>query len=145
MMRFQYQFKSTNRAGFTLIETLLVLVLVGIALWMVTIRPMSSFQAPLEERIFFEQLKNEMNYAQEVAILQNMIVEVQFKESGNGIVFGNRILEVPHNWRVGTDFTFRYLPNGRVNGFKAIYFEQTETGQQRQLVMQLGSGKFEIK
>ena len=106
---------------------------------------MSSFQAPLEERIFFEQLKNEMNYAQEVAILQNMIVEVQFKESGNGIVFGNRILEVPHNWRVGTDFTFRYLPNGRVNGFKAIYFEQTETGQQRQLVMQLGSGKFEIK
>lgn len=126
-----------------MIESILVLVLVGIALTLLTFRSPYDF-SPIEERIFFDQLRSELNYAQEVAILQQEPVLVQFTAEGD-VRLGYRQLALPEDWAVQTPFSFEYLPNGHVSYFKTIVLEHVPSQHERHIVMQLGSGKFEIK
>lgn len=129
--------------GFSLIESVIVLLLVGVALSVIAFRPTTDF-SPLEERIFFDQLRSELHYAQEVAILQQVPVRVEFDESGE-VRFGNRQLDLPTDWQVQTPFAFDYLPNGHVSYFRTIVLEHVPTQHIRRIVMQIGSGQFEIK
>lgn len=138
--------------GFTVFEMLVVLFIVGFMMSIVSLLPTAHVQSGVEERIFFEQLRNEMNYAQEVALIENVAVNVAFVQSHNEVRLTDsrgdivqRMLSLPSDWRLRTNFDFSYLPNGHITYFKTIEFEHEPTGSIRKIVMQLGSGKFDIK
>lgn len=131
------------KRGFSLIESILVLLLIGIMLSLFLFKAPHDF-SPIEERIFFDQLRSELNYAQERAVLQQEAVLVRFEASGS-VSFGQRRLLLPDGWQVQTPFVFEYLPNGHVSYFRTIVLEHIPSQHERRIVMQLGSGKFEIK
>lgn len=137
-----------NNKGFTLVESLLVLCLLGIVLSIVWITPSAQLQTSLEERIFFDQLKSELYYAQQYAVLHNEATSVYFDAEQATVQVEThevRYIDLPSDWAIQRTFSFRYLPNGHVNYFRTVAFEHTPTGRQRKMVMQLGSGQFEIR
>lgn len=114
--------------------------------------PADKLQTNLEKRSFFDHLTASMKYSQQLAVNQSHSTTIYFDLESNSIIFrnipaemGNSRLILPDNLELMTNYTIRYLPNGRINQFRTINFYDNYNNKQIKLVLQLGNGQFEIQ
>lgn len=139
-----------NKKAFTLIETLIVLVIVSFLVVCLSFLPKKNWVHQIESKLFFDQLKSELNLAQEAAIIQGYSVSVHFQEDcvqfrSIGSIMTYKRLDYPSEWKVTSPFSFIYGPTGRVLSFRTVRFQNSSTNSIVNIVFQLGSGKFEIR
>lgn len=141
--------KLTN--AFTLIETLLVLLIISFVLLFASLYPNKDITEKIESRLFFDQVVAGLNLAQGVSVLQETQVNVRFWKNLPYIEFqvvgqveSISQIKIPEFWYLETTLTFTHYPDGRTNNFSTVVFRHRE-GQRVEIVFQLGSGKFEIR
>lgn len=130
--------------GFTLIESLLVLIILSSVLWILVQFPTQSIQDKIEIEVFTQQLSTLLKKTQQDAILQQQAQRVRFNEKNSTIDFPSTILAIPNGWRIGKNYDFFYYGNGRVEQFETVYIWYNEE-KYMTIAFQLGSGQFEIK
>lgn len=131
-------------SGFTLIESMMGLLFMGLVLLMYVNIPMRSWQSQVEGRLFFDRLSQSLEFQQELAITRGQSQHVIFDAQRGAIIFPDQSLLLPEPWYFARSFSFTYLANGRVTNFSTVTFRQAQ-GPSIRLVFQLGSGKFEFQ
>lgn len=133
-----------QRKGFTLLESLFALVIIAF-IWVLMVRiPYARWQDSVESRMFFDQLEAQLNLTQQDAITYRQTQTIRFDARQQSIRFPNKILTLPQNWNLSSNYSFYYLPNGRVDQFRTVTIHHS-SGKRMAIVFQLGSGKFEFK
>lgn len=140
-----------NKKAFTLAETLIVLGTIAIVLIVYQPGMYHGLHEAMEENIFIEKLSQNLSYAQQRAILQNISVNVSMSKSSQSIIFQDlsqspyRIIQLPHHLYLTHSFTIQYMKTGRIGSYEPIRFVDIEGQEQFQFTIQLGSGQFEVK
>lgn len=141
-----------NKSAFTLLESLVSLVIIGLLLILTHPINFQEIRMDLAGRHVFDQITHELNLAKDLSMTRQVPVQVRFNRSTQTIRIGSEILKeeycnlrLPNEWRLMSDFDFNYLPSGRINHFQSIRFVHEETGQVIYIVFQLGSGKFDVR
>ncbi|WP_124058055.1 competence type IV pilus minor pilin ComGD [Vaginisenegalia massiliensis] len=136
--------------AYTLIEMLIVFSLLAMFLVCLQIKINPKIAMEMEGQRLFRQLSDQINWGQDQAILHRAQLTINFSSENQSMTMvQNRQLiskvEMVGDWQLQTNYQFYYLPNGRISQFKTIRFYNPSLKQSRQLVFQLGSGKFVIK
>lgn len=133
-----------NNKGFTLFEMLIAMLLLMLFLIMVISIPTEAIKSDITTRLFFDRLSVQLSLSQQMAILSQQAKSIKFDASRQMVRFDNIQIDLPEGWYLDQSFIFYYLPSGRTDQFKTVYF-RNENGDRIGLAFQLGSGKFEIK
>lgn len=141
-----------TKSGYTLLESLLVLLIIGFMLVIFTWIPNNHLMDSINNRIFFDQLTQELNDAQTQAITRNQTIRVLFNQTHQLLSIESldsaqvlTYLYFPEDWQIKKTYSFFYLANGRTNRFDTITFYHQKENKSISLVFQLGSGRFEIR
>ncbi len=139
------------KSGFTLIETLVVLLVISFCMALLTLSPSRQMIEKIESRIFFNQVLSGLNLAQEISVLQETQVYVRFWQNSPVIQFQivghptpSQEVLIPDFWHIEKSLQFTHFPDGRTNQFGTVVFVHQD-GHRAEIVFQLGSGKFEIR
>ena len=140
------------KRGLTFIEILMVLFIMSILLIMVSPTLTSHQMESVQSRLFLNQLMNEINYAKDLAVTENRNVCLEFDVDNQRIFYLRdasegeyELIYLPDGLQLISDFHFCYFPDGSINSFRTVYFQQLTTQKKYALVFQLGSGKFYLK
>ena len=140
------------KRGLTFIEILMVLFIMSILLIMVSPTLTSHQMESVQSRLFLNQLMNEINYAKDLAVTENRNVCLEFDVDNQRIFYLRdaseekyELINLPDGLQLMSDFYFCYFPDGSINAFRTVYFQQLTTQKKYALVFQLGSGKFYLK
>lgn len=140
-----------NEQGFTLLESLFVLsiFLLVMSLSIVLLRPHNQ---QLEEQLFFSQLKSDLLYAQQYALTNQKLVNVNFINSDHFYYVskqnGKMLLKREYSNKISVTegsqkLSFRYHSNGNISSFGSIYIYLED--KKYQMTFQLGRGRFYVK
>lgn len=139
------------KSGFTLIETLVVLLVMSFCMALLTLSPSRQMIEKIESRIFFNQVLSGLNLAQEISVLQETQVYVRFWQDSPVVQFQivghptpSQEVLIPDFWHIEKSLQFTHFPDGRTNQFGTVVFVHQD-GHRAEIVFQLGSGKFEIR
>ena len=134
-----------RQAGFSLWESLLVMVILSLVLWCFSSLPMGNFLAEWRCRLFCDQL------AQALLVSQNQTYRVVFETGGNHVLIeplgqaqARQAYALPQDWQLVTFLQFHYFGDGRTEKFKTVTLVNRVTGQRHHIRFQLGSGRFEM-
>lgn len=137
--------------GFTLIETLVVLLVISFCMAILSFSPSRQMIEKIESRIFFNQVLSGLNLAQEISILQETQVYVRFWQDLPFVQFqvighptAIQEVPIPDFWHIEKSLQFTHFPDGRTNQFGTVVFIHQD-GHRAEIVFQLGSGKFELR
>ncbi|MBZ6528246.1 prepilin-type N-terminal cleavage/methylation domain-containing protein [Aerococcaceae bacterium DSM 111021] len=141
-----------NKKGYTLIESLIVLVIISGMSLILMIQPDVNITKQIESRMFFDEVMSHLKRAQQLAILQRTIISVEFHASLNqlrirDIYSQERIatIDAPDHIEFLTPFMFWYLQSGSVDYFRTVSFYDSNIEERIYLVFQLGNGQFELQ
>lgn len=141
-----------KKSGYTLVEAMIVLMIVGIFLMMTSTTNLEKVKVQLNDRRAFEHIVQEINQAKDMSLTRQVPVQVIFNPGAQLIEISSETLgepismiPVPQDWQLLTGFSFTYMPNGRINRFQAVHFIHHLTQQRIRIVFQLGGGKFMMK
>lgn len=141
-----------SKKGYTLMESLIVLVLLSAMSLLLMFRPNINLSKQIESRIFFDEVMSHLKQAQQIAILQKRLISVEFHASLNQLRIRDaysqeRIatLDAPEHIQFQTPYMFMYLQGGGVDQFRTISFYDYDRNQRIYLVFQLGNGQFELQ
>lgn len=133
-----------------MIEMLMVLTIFSIMILTTQVAPLKTLSNSYQLKVFKDQLKTHIYLAQEHSILYQDPYYVKFIP-GTTIYFiqgqsGQIVdqIECPQGWSIINYTTFTYLPSGRTDHFRTVYFRNID-GQEIALAFQLGSGQFVFK
>jgi len=107
-------FKHKNSSGFTFIELIVIIVLIGIL--SATILPRLSTRSSFDDRVFKDELINIARFAQQLAMMRGngYTVQLQIDNSNNRYGIETRLGAGSYSWFIhpdGTSFPIGY-PNG---------------------------------
>ncbi|MGX7109373.1 competence type IV pilus minor pilin ComGD [Facklamia miroungae] len=139
-----------SKSAFTLIETLCVLSILCLLLILLSFFPYQKIKDSYQIKVFTDQLKSQLYYAQDRAIIRQAPVQVVFSKTGT--IFFWQIdsremisqLRAPSNLSILSSFSFYYLKDGRINDFETVFFLDDD-GNYFELIFQLGSGQFDFR
>lgn len=141
-----------NQSGFTLLEALVVLAIIGVCLLSIPFYKTQQISEHFETQLLFTHIKSDINNAQLVAITEQQSTQVVFDSEEHTIAVyalqtGDMLtyIELPEQWQLRTNWTIQYLPTGRANRFGTVVLEHVPTTTEYRIIFQLGSGRFEIK
>lgn len=141
-----------NKKGFTLLEMILVLSIVSLVMMTLRLIPAKDWQASMEARLYFEQLRAELEQAQQLALTTGYQTVIYFDPSRNCVwlrpsspYVENTQLFTPEPWQLMTPLRLNYLPTGRVGTFSQVNYRNIQTGEVLSITYQLGAGRFEVK
>ena len=126
--------RPNRQAGFSLWESLLVMVIVSLVWWCFSSLPMGNFLAEWRCRLFCDQT-----------------YRVVFETGGNQVLIeplgqgqARQAYALPQDWQLVTFLQFHYFGDGRTEKFKTVTLVNRVTGQRHHIRFQLGSGRFEM-
>lgn len=141
-----------SKGAFTLVETVLVLLMISLVLIFISFRPPSHLTEEIESRLFFEEVLSRLKLSQQQAIIQNKNIAVIFSVGTQMFTIQDRTVgqlifrtELPEHIRLTKGSEFLYYPQGGISNFNTVVFQNTRTGQLISLVFQLGNGQFELQ
>jgi len=141
--------KQSNETGFTLIEVLLILFIIVVML--MSLPPLfHSVQDTINEKYFLQQYKEDLFYAQSLAISRRRTVYYQYDSNKKTYKItdhrGNVYLQrqVPDDVVIshGHLAKFHFLGDGNISSFGNIWVQVN--GKTYQIFISIGSGRFEI-
>lgn len=133
-----------KRGGFTLVESLIGILIMAVVLLMIINIPQSTVQSNIEMTIFLERLSAQIKKAQQDAIVKQISERIDFNARDRSVDFSDERLFLPDGWGLRKFDQVFYYANGRANKFLTIYFWYQDE-YFITLAFQLGSGQFEIK
>lgn len=125
-----------NRAGYTLMQTLLLLIIVSIVLLLLPMHRMGSYTSKYEIQKLRDVLLNEQKEA--VSLKERKEVSIE----DDKILIGNREIDRLQNLRCGKHF-ISFNERGNVNQARTITC--SDGVKQEQLIINLGSGNMYVK
>jgi competence protein ComGD len=136
--------------GFTLIESIVVLSIFSIivSFSFLLVRPQMFF---LDQQLFFSQLKDDLFYAQQYAISNKSIVNVNifpyshryYAKDLKGKMIVDRTYSQSVTIREGSQsLYFRYNTNGNINTFGSLYIKIRE--KKYRFTFHIGKGRFNV-
>lgn len=141
--------KLQTRAGFSLVESLLVLTIITLVMIAFQTIPSRDLHHYLEVNFFFSHLKSQLIFGQEKAMTRLEPIRVSFHKDLNQIYFAAQshlypyqILDLPADLELASNFEFIFTPTGRTNAFKTVIFNDLTKQEAYYLKFQLGSGRF---
>lgn len=140
-----------RQAGFSLWESLLVMVILSLVWWCFSSLPMGNFLAEWRCRLFCDQLAQALLVSQTQAISRHQTYRVVFETGGNQVLIeplgqaqARQAYALPQDWQLLTFLQFHYFGDGRTEKFKTVTLVNRVTGQRHHIRFQLGSGRFEM-
>ena len=140
-----------RQAGFSLWESLLVMVMLSLVLWCFSSLPIGNFLAEWRCRLFCDQLAQALLVSQTQAISRHQTYRVVFETGGNHVLIeplgqaqARQAYALPQDWQLVTFLQFHYFGDGRTEKFKTVTLVNRVTGQRHHIRFQLGSGRFEM-
>ncbi|API89964.1 hypothetical protein BKP56_12150 [Marinilactibacillus sp. 15R] len=144
--------KLQEQNGFTLIESLIVLSLVGIFL-LIPVIPFNKMEADIENSLFFEELQSSITLLQNESVLNDEWTEIEMRPNAREIVFRvigkrnhilNRSIALPDTIEIlGGSKVYRFLSeSGNQGNLNKTRFQVGDKFYT--LSFKLGSGRFEL-
>lgn len=141
-----------SELGFSLLESLLVLALLSICLVCLRFTQPIDFKQSIEGRLLFETIAQELQTAQQTAILQKVDIRVDFDAYRQEVRFTEMRtpresyqLRVPEPWQIEHSYAFTFRRDARTTNFKSIHFINMQDNTRVSFVFQIANGRFCIE